>query len=113
MSTYWGVYGLYKEPGSGAAVFLKHNVVGFGWDELPDLTKMTTVESLKREFDKVFDPVRRPSEAGDDDFTSEIERNRKISKWAGRVYRFIREMKIGDKIVLPTTGRTIASGSVS
>lgn len=78
--TLWGIHCFYEmEP-----LFLEKNTIAVGWSELGDLSKTEATKAAIKELVAGAYPQKKP--AG-------------IANWAGQVYRFVHEMKIGDLVV--------------
>ena len=70
---------------------LRHGVVTYKWDQLPDLNSYTSIEELKEDIDLL---------------APELQGNRrKIGAHAGQLWRFRTEIDEGDIVVLPLKGR--------
>jgi restriction system protein len=83
--TFWGIHA--GRMGEADSLFLKDGVVGLGDSRLGDLGK---IKPNREAFKKIFADIYPTSKPG------------AILIWAGQMYRFIHEMKVGDIIVYPS-----------
>ena len=83
--TVWGMHA--GSIAEADTLFLKGNVVALGWKEFSDLTKIDpTREAFKAEVKQAF-PDKKPGV---------------WPNWAGQMFRFLHEMKMGDIVVYPS-----------
>jgi restriction system protein len=82
--TIWGIHA--GATGDAETLFLKGNVVAIGWDQFGDLSQCQTREQYRVKYAKVFP----------NDKAGAIPVN------AGQLFRFVREMKVGDLVAYPS-----------
>ncbi len=83
--TVWGIHG--GRAGDADALFLRKNLVGLGWPELGDLSRLPgNREAFKAAAEACF-PDRNPGN---------------IRNCAGQLFRFLHEMRVGDLVVYPS-----------
>lgn len=76
---------------------IENNFVVVGWNELPDLSKIETRVELSNLVKQKYPDI---SDA-------------RAANWLGQLWRFLKEMKIGDLVVLPLKSQsTIAVGEI-
>lgn len=81
--TVWGIRG--GREGEAEFLFEKENVAAMGWKEMGDLSSLKTRDDFKRRYEEVFPHVKSGT----------------VPLHAGMLYRFVREIKNGDIIILP------------
>lgn len=78
-------------------LFMRENVIGIGWREMGDLGKLSDRESFKEKYARTYPKATKQS----------------VANCAGMIYRFAREVQIGDYVVYPSkVDRTINLGVV-
>lgn len=84
-TTIWGIHG--GATGDADPLFLQHNVVAIGWAEMGDPGKLKADrEAFKAAVIAAYPGIKPGA----------------IPNYAGQVFRFIHEMKIGDLVVYPS-----------
>ena len=83
--TFWGIHS--GRMGEADSLFLTESVVGLGDLKLGDLSK---IKSDRESFKKIFTVVYPTNKPG------------AILIWAGQMFRFMYEMKMGDIIIYPS-----------
>jgi restriction system protein len=81
--TFWGIHA--GKTGDAESLFEKKNVVALGWEKMGDLSPLKTREDFKKRYEKVYPDTKVGA----------------IPVSAGQLYRFVREMKIGDIVIFP------------
>lgn len=95
--TIWGIHA--GRTGDADVLFMKHNVVALGWEELGDLSK---IGSNRDAFKRVYTEGYPDAAAGG------------VPTSAGQLYRFVHEMKIEDLVAYPAKrDRMIHIGQVT
>lgn len=64
---------------------LDNNLITIGWDEISDLSKTGTKNDLSKIISQVYPGASRQT----------------VANWLGQLWRFIKEIKIGDLVALP------------
>lgn len=67
-------------------LFLNENVVAIGWEKLGDLSNLETYDDIKNKYAFVYPESKKQS----------------IAVCSGMLFRFVKEMQIGDYIVFPS-----------
>jgi hypothetical protein len=85
--------------GEAEALALAENVVVIGWSELPDLAEAHSAEEIRELLVSVSTETREAS----------------IGQQVGQIYRFVREIEVGDVVVLPlhTSRGHVAIGRIT
>jgi restriction system protein len=95
-STIWGIHA--GRTGDAERLFLENNVIGLGWDRFGDLTSLTTRDELKTKYAQLYPGTSAQA----------------VANSAGQLFRFTREMKVGDLVAYPSQRtHTIHVGTVS
>jgi len=81
--TFWGIHA--GKTGDAESLFEKQSVIAIGWDEMKDLSPLKTREDFKKKYAEIYHNVKPGA----------------IPVNAGQLYRFVREMKIGDMVIFP------------
>ncbi len=81
--TFWGIHA--GKTGDAEALFEKKNVVAIGWEMMGDLSRFKTREDFKKRYEEVYPDVKPGA----------------IPVSAGQLFRFVREMKVGDVVIFP------------
>jgi restriction system protein len=81
--TLWGIHA--GKTGDAESIFEKKNVVAIGWEKIGDLSKYHSRAEYKKRYEEIY-----PNEKAG-----------AIPVSAGQLYRFVREMKVGDIVVFP------------
>ena len=81
--TFWGIHA--GKTGDAESLFDKKNVVAVGWERMRDLSSLKTRADFKKRYEEIFTEVKPSS----------------IPVSAGQLFRFVREMKIGDIVNFP------------
>ena len=81
--TFWGIHA--GKTGDAEAQFEKKNVVAIGWEKMGDLSPFKTREDFKKRYEEVYPDVKPGA----------------IPVSAGQLFRFVREMKVGDVVIFP------------
>jgi restriction system protein len=81
----WGIHG--GATGDADPLFLQHNVVAIGWSEMGDPKKLKADREAFKAAVVAAYPGIKPGA---------------IPNYAGQVFRFVHEMKIGDLVVYPS-----------
>jgi restriction system protein len=81
----WGIHG--GATGDADPLFLQHNVVAIGWSEMGDPGKLKADREAFKSAVIAAYPGIKPGA---------------IPNYAGQVFRFVHEMKIGDLVVYPS-----------
>ena len=84
--TFWGIHA--GKTGDAESLFEQKNVVAIGWEKMGDLSLLKTREDFKKRYEQVY-PDTKPGA---------------IPVSAGQLFRFVREMKIGDIVIFPLKG---------
>ena len=83
--TLWGIHA--GQTGDAHSLFLNQNVVALGWNEMPDLTSLTSDrEAYKARLREMYPTAKAGA----------------IPVWAGQLFRFVNEVGIGDLVVYPS-----------
>jgi restriction system protein len=85
--TFWGIHA--GKTGDAESLFEQKNVVAIGWEKMGDLSSLKTREDFKKRYEQVY-PDKKPGA---------------VPVNAGQLYRFVREMKIGDIVIFPLKRR--------
>jgi restriction system protein len=81
----WGIHA--GKHGVADALFLNKQCIALGWNEVSDLSHLPDDrESYKTKIAEVYPDIKEGA----------------IPNWAGQLFRFVHEMKIGDIIVYPS-----------
>jgi restriction system protein len=81
----WGIHG--GATGNADPLFLQHNVVAIGWAEMGDPGKLKADrEAFKAAVIAAYPGIKPGA----------------IPNYAGQVFRFVHEIKIGDLVVYPS-----------
>jgi len=83
--TVWGVHA--GQTGQADVLFRKKNVIALGWDEMGDLSKLAADREAFKAAVAAAYPGAKPGA---------------IPVYAGVLYRFVHEMRIGDVVVYPS-----------
>jgi len=76
---------------------IEKGFVAIGWDELPDLSELSSREELASLYRKLYPNAKK----------------RTVANEVGQVWRFVNNIQIGDLVVLPLKHRSaIAVGKV-
>jgi len=81
--TFWGIHA--GKTGDAESSFEEKNVVAIAWEKMGDLAQLKTREDFKKKYEQVY-PNAKPGA---------------IPVSAGQLYRFVREMKVGDIVIFP------------
>jgi len=81
--TFWGIHA--GKTGDAESLFEKKNVVAIGWEQMGDLSALKTREDFKKKYEQTYPGVKPGA----------------IPVSAGQLYRFVRELKIGDIVIFP------------
>jgi len=81
--TFWGIHA--GKTGDAESLFEKKNVIAVGWEEMGDLSVLKDRADFKKRYEEVYPGVKPGA----------------IPVNAGQLYRFVREMKIGDVVIFP------------
>jgi restriction system protein len=81
--TFWGIHA--GRTGDAESLFEKKNVVAIGWERIGDLSRYHTRAEYKKRYEEIY-----PNEKAG-----------AIPVSAGQLFRFVREMKVGDIVVFP------------
>jgi restriction system protein len=81
--TFWGIHA--GKTGDAEALFEKKNVVAIGWEKMGGLSRLKTREDFKKRHEEVYPDVKPGA----------------IPVSAGQLFRFVREMKVGDVVIFP------------
>src|SRR5215469_1123788 len=81
--TFWGIHA--GKTGDAESLFEKKNVVAIGWEQMGDLSGLKTREDFKKKYEQTYPGVKPGA----------------IPVSAGQLYRFVRELKIGDIVIFP------------
>jgi hypothetical protein len=83
--TIWGIHA--GKTGDAATLFLKHSCIALGWDQMGDLSQLTSNrKAFKAAVAKTY-PKKKPGA---------------IPNNAGQLFRFLHEIKQGDLVVFPS-----------
>src|SRR6266542_3556349 len=82
--TLWGMHA--GRTGDADTLFLQHNVIAVGWQDFGDLSAHKTREQYRDHYAKVYPQSKLQG----------------VATSAGQLYRFVREMKVGDLVVYPS-----------
>ncbi len=83
--TVWGIHA--GRTGDAHSLFLSKNVVAIGWHEIGDLSAIQpSREAFKAEVMRIYRNIKPGA----------------IPNYAGQLYRFVHEMKIGDFVMSPS-----------
>ena len=83
-TTVWGIHA--GNEGQASSLFIKKNVIAIGWKEIGDLSKIKPDrEAFKTRIAETYSDVKPGA----------------IPVYAGVLYRFVHEMKVGDLVVFP------------
>src|SRR5579862_8424066 len=81
----WGIHA--GKTGAADSLFLRKNFIAIGWSKVGDLSKIRADrESFKAKVSQCY-PDAAPGA---------------IPNWAGQMFRFVHEMKLGDFVVYPS-----------
>jgi len=84
--------------GEHESLALRKKVVTIGWERLGDMSDIESREELSRRLEEAY-----PDKGG-----------KTLSSWAGQIWRFIREIRVGDLVALPLKSRpNVAFGRVA
>jgi len=81
--TFWGIHA--GKTGDAESLFEQKNVVAIAWENMGDLAQLKTREDFKKKYEQVY-PNAKPGA---------------IPVSAGQLYRFVREMRVGDIVIFP------------
>ncbi len=81
---FWGIHA--GATGDAETLFLKSNVVAIGWDKFGDLNQCQTREQYRARYAQVYPQNKAGA----------------VPVNAGQLFRFAREMKIGDLVAYPS-----------
>src|ERR1039457_6125212 len=81
--TFWGIHA--GKTGDAETLFESKSVVAIGWEQMGDLSSLKTRDDFKERYEKVFPGVKPGA----------------IPVSAGQLYRFVREIKLGDIVIFP------------
>jgi restriction system protein len=81
--TFWGIHA--GRTGDAESLFLQEKVIAVGWEQMGDLSSLKTRADFKKRYEEVFPNVKPGA----------------IPINAGQLYRFARELKIGDIAIFP------------
>lgn len=77
---------------------IDNSFVTIGWNDLPDLSKISTKDELKKLYNRVYPGEKKMT----------------IANEVGQIWRFLREISVGDLVALPLkTQSAIAIGKVT
>ncbi len=82
--TVWGMHA--GATGDADTLFSQHQMVAIGWPEMEDLSGLESREDFKARYDQAY-PGKSVGH---------------VAVSAGQLYRFVREVKIGDLVVYPS-----------
>lgn len=92
----WGIHA--GRTGDADKLFLGSHVIGVGWEQFGDLGPLTTRDQFKAKYAQLY-PGTSPQG---------------VANSAGQLFRFTREMKVGDLVAYPSQRtRTVHVGTVS
>lgn len=81
--TFWGIHA--GRTGDAESLFDKKSVVAVGWEKMGDLSPLKTRADFKKRYEQIYPDEKAGA----------------IPVSAGQLYRFVREMKIGDVVIFP------------
>lgn len=73
------------ERGQAEAINLENSVVSIGWSDLPDLSSIASLEEMRQLYRERYPDATAAN----------------LSTQAGQVYRFARELREGDLVLMP------------